>query len=161
MPDSPLRAVFDPNVLISARISPHGTPARLLRAAEEGAFELVVSEQVLEEVEDVLNRQKMRRYLPESDVPVYLDRLRAVSEVAEGAPSGAGCTPDQDDDYLIGLVGFVATRPSDRGAQCVLVSGDRHLLDLPDRIVRNNEGRVLARILPPAEFLEKLRLVGG
>lgn len=106
---------------------------------------------------DVLSRQKMRRYLPSSEVPVYLDRLRAATMVAEGAPSGAGSTSDRDDDYLVGLVGFLAM-PQD--VECRLVSGDRHLLGLPDRVVRDAEGGVLARILPPREFLEELGRAG-
>lgn len=44
-------------------------------AAEKGDFELVVSEHLLNEVQDVLERPKMRRYLPVEEVPDYLDRV--------------------------------------------------------------------------------------
>lgn len=118
---------------------------------------MVVSEHLLEEVRDVLSRQKMRRYFPSSEVPVYLDRLRAATMVAEGAPTGAGSTFDQDDDYLVGLVGFIAIS---RYAECRLVSGDRHLLNLPDLAVKDAEGKLLARILTPREFLEELERIG-
>lgn len=118
---------------------------------------MVVSEHLLEEVRDVLLRQKMRRYFPSSEVPVYLDRLRATVMVAEGAPSGAGSTSDRNDDYLVGLVGFIAIS---RDAEYRLVSGDRHLLDLPDLAVKDAEGGTLARVLTPREFLEELERAG-
>lgn len=38
-----MRAVLDPNVLVSALLSPTGTPARIVLAWAEGRFELVVS----------------------------------------------------------------------------------------------------------------------
>ncbi len=104
---------------------------------------------------DVLSRQKMRRYLPRSEVPVYLDRLRAVARIVEGAPTGAGSTSDRDDDYLVGLVGFLAM-PQDVESRL----WDRHLLGLLDRVVRDAEGGVLARILSPREFLEELERAG-
>lgn len=50
------RVVVDPNVLISARLSPGGTPARLLTAWMEGQFELVVSPALLVELTGVLDR---------------------------------------------------------------------------------------------------------
>lgn len=115
---------------------------------------MVVSEHLLEEVRDVLSRQKMRRYLPGSEVPVYLDRLRVVARVAEDAPSGAGSTSDRDDDYLVGLVGFIAIP---RDAECRLVSGDRHLLDLG--MISGSGTGVLAHVLTPREFLEELERV--
>lgn len=144
------RAVFDPNVLVSARVSPRGTPARLLEAAEEGRFELIVSNRVLEEVRDVLGRPKMRRYLPHEAVPVYLQRLRSTAALVADSMAGSvrGATTDPDDDYLVALVAFNSISH--------LVSGDRHLLGLPYRLVRDGEGRVLARVLTPREFLEEL-----
>lgn len=56
--------VLDPGVLISARISSGGAgaPAELLRAWLDGAFDLAVSEKLLDELERILQRQKFRRY---------------------------------------------------------------------------------------------------
>jgi predicted nucleic acid-binding protein len=45
-----VRAVVDPNLLISALLSREGSPARVLRAWLEGAFELIVSEDLLGEI---------------------------------------------------------------------------------------------------------------
>jgi predicted nucleic acid-binding protein len=46
----PVRAILDTNVLISALISPMGTPARLLVAAEQGSYELIVSDRLQDEI---------------------------------------------------------------------------------------------------------------
>lgn len=72
-----------------------------------------------------------------------------VRDPAEGVTRGA-VEADPDDEYLIGLVGTLG------GGDSYLLSVDRHLLDLPDRAVRDGEGRTLARILTPGEFLREI-----
>ncbi|MDQ4002150.1 MAG: PIN domain-containing protein [Actinomycetota bacterium] len=59
--DSRVRAVFDPNVLVSAAISPEGPPRELLHRWASGAFELVVSAEILFELQEVLTRPKFGR----------------------------------------------------------------------------------------------------
>jgi hypothetical protein len=55
-----LRAVLDPNVLISALLAPAGTPAAILRAWSAGAFELVASPLLLAELERALAYPNLR-----------------------------------------------------------------------------------------------------
>jgi len=45
-----LRAVLDPNVIISAALSPNGSPAAVLVAWLDGQFELVASQKLIEEL---------------------------------------------------------------------------------------------------------------
>ena len=47
-----MRAVLDPNVIISGLLSPSGNAARLLRAWERGEYELIVSVSLVAELED-------------------------------------------------------------------------------------------------------------
>ena len=132
----PARAILDTNVLISALISPRGTPARLLVAAEKGSYALIVSDRLLGEMEDVLRREKFRRYVTPRNVTDYLLRLRLASTRAtEGEV--VPFSPDAKDDYLFALA--LAS-----GAD-FLVSGDGHLLEMPP---------VLAPVpvLTPSEF---------
>lgn len=68
---------------------------------------------------------------------------------AESVVRGA-VQADPDDEYLVGLAGTLG------GGDSYLLSVDRHLLDLPDRAVKDGEGRNLARILTPGEFLREI-----
>ena len=67
------RATFDVNVLISGLISSHGVAARLLALARDGAFALQLSDAILDEMVEVLERDfdwskertaRARAYLP-------------------------------------------------------------------------------------------------
>jgi putative PIN family toxin of toxin-antitoxin system len=117
------RAVLDPNVLVSALISPGGPSARLVLELRAGAFELVTSPQLLKELDEVLHREKIRRYATRAAVAAYVEALRREGTLVEDpapAPEPLG------DEYLIALA---------RAARAqALVSGDPHLLRLRGRI---------------------------
>lgn len=51
-----MRVVLDPNVLVSAAISPAGPPRQILTAWTNERFDLIVSPAVLDELADVLAR---------------------------------------------------------------------------------------------------------
>lgn len=132
------RAVLDPGVLVSALITPTGTPAKLLLAARAGSFDLVASPLLLGELAAVLKREKFRRYADLEVVAAYLVLIRREAELApdpEGPPP-IRCA-DPDDDYLIALA---------HSQNAALISGDRHLLELAGKIP----------VFAPAEFLEVL-----
>jgi uncharacterized protein len=119
------RVVFDPNVLISARLSPHGTPGQLLAAWIDGQFELVVSPALLKELGGVLGRPKFRRWLTADEAEAFVNRLRTGATLVDD-PSTAppASTPDPGDDYLIALA-------RKANADC-LISGDSDLTGLVD-----------------------------
>jgi hypothetical protein len=133
-----VRAVVDANVLISAVLSSRGPSAKLLRATRDGAFELIVSERLLTEIERAFGYPKLRKRIPAEKAAAYLGWLRSHGTVAEDpvGPSPVS-SPDPDDDYLLALA-------IDRRA--FLVTGDQHLLSLRDELP----------IYPPAEFLRML-----
>ncbi len=110
---------------------------------------LIVSEHLMDEVQDVLARPKMRRYLPVEEVSVYLDRVWNASTIVEDPQSSAsfrGMVPaDPKEDYIPGL----AIRS---GAE-IIVSGDKHLLDLETK----TSSGIATPILTPREFLEQLK----
>ena len=120
------RAVLDPGVLVSALITPTGRPAKLLLAARAGSFELIVSPQLLDELEAVLRREKFRRYVALDGVNAYLDLLRRDAQLAADpeTPPPIRCT-DPNDDYLIALA---------HSQRAALVSGDSDLLELAEVI---------------------------
>lgn len=53
-------------MLVSAAISPRGVPRDLVFLWHEGAFVLVVSYELLLELQSVLLREKFRRYRPDT-----------------------------------------------------------------------------------------------
>lgn len=129
------RAVLDPGVFVSALISPDGSPAKLVAEAHEGGLELVTSPLLLGALEEVLGRQKFRRYADLETVRDFVALIRRAGlYVADPGGQPPLRSADSDDDYLIALA---------YAESAVLVSGDKHLLDLGGE----------APILAPADLL--------
>jgi len=117
-----MRAVLDVNVLVSALLSPTGTPARLLLAWREGRFELIVSPGLLLELARTLTHPKLRKRIEPQEAEAFVAWLtRSADLISDPDVPAPVRSVHRDDDYLIALA-------ADQDA--VLVSGDRHLLDL-------------------------------
>lgn len=134
-----MRAVLDPNVLISAVISPAGAPREILTAWTQGRCDVVVSPELLGELRDVLARPKFRRWVSDSAAVEYVDGLADAALLIDDPPAQPGLSPDPDDDYLITLARAA-------GAD-YLVSGDHHLTGLADPT---------PPVLTPREFRDRL-----
>jgi uncharacterized protein len=133
-----VRAVLDANVVISALLSPGGSPARALREWQQGAFELIVSPLLLAELERALTYPKLRRRIDPEEAEAFvawLGRTATIAPDPHGPPPMR--SPDPGDDYLIALA-------ADQGA--LLVSGDDHLLGLAGQLP----------VFSPADFLDLL-----
>lgn len=130
-----MRAVLDPNVIISAALSPGGSPGRLFRYWLEGAYDLVISPLLLDELERALGYSKLRDRVPANEAKELLELLSRAGLATEDPQSPPDVqSPDPDDDYLIALASI---------ARAVLVSGDKDLLGLSDQIP----------VYDPAEFV--------
>jgi putative PIN family toxin of toxin-antitoxin system len=116
------RVVLDSGVFVSALITPRGTAGKLAERLQDAEFELVVSPQLLAELEDVLLRDKFRRYADVEETRKFLAKVRHEATVA---PDPSEPPPfrsaDPKDDYLIALA---------YTQKALLVSGDSDLLDL-------------------------------
>lgn len=136
-----MRAVLDPNIIIAALLSPAGSPAAVLRAWVSGACELVVSPQLLAELERALGYPKLAERVSPVEVQELLGLLRHEADLRED-PSGPPPVRSSDpgDDYLIALAA---------ATQAVIVSGDRHLLDLDKEIPVYSAAAFLAAIGEP------------
>jgi hypothetical protein len=133
-----VRAVLDANVLISAILSPRGTPARLVLAWQAGAFDLVASPLLLAEVRRALAYPKLERLVPSADADAFVAWLGGAAELADDP---AGPPPVRSDDPGDGyLIALAATE------RALLVSGDVHLTSLAPRVP----------VRTPAEFLADL-----
>ena len=133
-----MRAVLDANVLISAELSPRGTPARLLLAWQAGAFELVVSPVLLTELRRALAYPKLARLVAPADADAFAAWLGRAAELAADPPGLPRVrSEDPADDYLIALAAAV---------RAVLVSGDGHLAVLAGRIPLRTPWEFLAEL---------------
>lgn len=133
---TPGRAVIDPNVLISALLSPSGRPAALVARGLAGDFEIVISEGVLAELHRALAYPKLRSRITDEQAAAFIDILGRTATRVEDPATSPGRSRDPGDDYLLALA---------EAAAAVLVTGDQDLLALSD-----------LPVFSPAAFLESL-----
>ena len=135
-----MRAVLDPNVLVSAVISPAGPPGSILLAWSLSQFELVISPKLLDELADVLARQKLQRWVSQARASEYLDALAEAATMIDDPPDPPKRSVDPDDDYLLALL--------DATDANYLVSGDPHVTSLAnDDVPVMTPNAFLARLL--------------
>ncbi len=134
-----MRVVLDTNVLASGLAFPGAPPGRLVAAWRAGAFDLVVSEFLLDEIARVLPMLSARAGFTASDVRDFIDILHALSVVtalSAEAIALARASGLRDPDDIPVLATLIAS-----GADC-LVTGDKDLLVLSAR----------SPIISPADF---------
>lgn len=136
------RFVFDTNVILSAALFFDSTPGQAFRLARELGV-LLVSPELVRELNDVLSRAKFERYVTRNEREKFLGLLLRETEYVEIVESIAICR-DPKDDLLLEI--------AVNGGASVLVSGDRDLQIL-------NPFRGIS-ILTPAEFLDQFSQVG-
>jgi putative PIN family toxin of toxin-antitoxin system len=118
-----LAVVPDTTVLVSAAISRQGNPYRILRAWQDGELSLIVCPHLLDELREVLLRERLRRFIAQEDALAFVEYLSSAGDVRPDPDTVVGLVPeDPEDDFLIALA-------REAGADYVL-SGDRHLTEL-------------------------------
>jgi len=121
-----VRAVLDPNVVISGVLSSRGAPAEVMRSLARGDFELIASQALLDELHRALAYPKLRLHISESDAA---DLVRWIADsgtvVVDPDTDPPVHSRDPDDDYLISLAS---------AHRAALVSGDKHVLGLAGEI---------------------------
>ncbi|HEV8603052.1 MAG TPA: putative toxin-antitoxin system toxin component, PIN family [Gaiellaceae bacterium] len=132
-----MRAVLDPNVLVSALLSRGGAPAQIASRWLAGEYELVVSELLLAELDRALAYPKIQKRVGPADAAEFVGILRQTAVLAPDPENVSPRSPDPGDDYLLALA---------EAERAVLVSGDQDLLGLADRYP----------IFAPREFLRTL-----
>lgn len=137
-----LRAVLDANVLVAGLISGRGAPAEALDRWRSGEFDLIVSDSLLAELVRVLGYAKIASRLEPGEAGLFVAGLRELGVwAADPQPGKQLVHDDPGDDYLVALA---------RAANVhVLVSGDSHLLELPD---------AQPPVVTPRVFVDRLAL---
>lgn len=133
----PRRVVIDPNVLVSAAITPRAASARIVPLLDAGVLIAVASPKLIDELSAVLSRPKFRRYLDLETVEAFVAEFRSLCDPHSDPEAVAGLSRDPKDDYLIALA-----QASQADA---LVSGDSdlHNLTIPG-----------LRVLTPRQLLD-------
>jgi uncharacterized protein len=137
-----MKAVLDSSVLVSAFLSPNGTPAALLARAREGAFSLCLSREILAESAAALLRKihRSRRESTLDEVAEFWVVLTLLAERIEGdLPEIRAVPADSKDDMVVATA--VAA-----GADYLVTGDRRHLLPLG-----TYQG---IQIITPREFLD-------
>jgi len=139
------RLVFDASAIVSALLFEHSVPARAFyHAIDRG--KILLSREVVEELNEVVRRKKFDRYLDREDRVLFLQALLREATLIEVTDPVQVCRDPKDDKYLsLAVAGQ---------ANCV-VTGDEDLLAL-------GSFRGI-RILTPSQFLASLteRTEGG
>jgi len=135
-----VKVVLDTNVLLSALMSPEGSPGRIVAAWVEAQFEVVFSPEQLEEIGRVLAYPKIRRILKWDDQQIeqFIRQLYVRADVIAINSTAVEVPQDRSDASI--LATLVAAEAD------LLVTGDGDLLELRDRYP----------IETPSEFVRRL-----
>ncbi|AEB11279.1 putative toxin-antitoxin system toxin component, PIN family [Marinithermus hydrothermalis] len=136
-----MRVVLDTNVYIAALLTPYGVPWRVLELWYEGQYELVISQPVFAELQEVLGRKKFaKRIDPLLSDALLEDLKRLATWVRLKAPANVSVRDPKDLMVLGTALG---------GKARFIVTGDEDML-----VLRSFRG---IRILTPKEALEVIR----
>ena len=93
-----LRVVLDPNVLVSALISPAGVPAQLIETILEADLGLIASPKWLAEADELAARPRFRRWFAQHDAEALVEHLWVVADIVSDPAPGPSYSRDPDDD---------------------------------------------------------------
>ncbi|PYU17491.1 MAG: putative toxin-antitoxin system toxin component, PIN family [Acidobacteria bacterium] len=131
-----MRRVFDTSVIVSALLLLDSKPRQALDLALQKG-KVLLSFPVLAELYEVLGRKRLRRYIDEEDVRIFLAALTREAQWVDVDVQIAACRDSKDNKFLELAVSGHATH---------IVTGDSDLLALdPFQGIQ---------ILPPHSFLE-------
>lgn len=134
-----MKVVLDVGQFVSAVIVPQGHPAQILTAWREGAFELVTSRPVLEDLRRVLSypRLRKRHQWTDEEIEFFVDTLVLAATVMTGQLEVDAVLEDQSDNKVVAC--------AMEGGADYIVASDEHLTKLGIPIVA------------PRRFIEILR----
>lgn len=136
-----MRVVIDSNIIVSALLNGRGDPARALDLWRRARFELVTSNEQLEELRRVTRYERVRPLINPAAAGVLINTLRTRAQVLAALPA-VDRSPDPGDNFLLAMV--------EAGQADYLVTGDKH-----DLLVLEHHGR--AKIINAHSFLAILR----
>ena len=137
-----MRVVLDTNIIVSAILSPAGTPARLIEAWLDERFILVSHALQLEELRDVTRRDKIRALIKPAVAGRLINQIALLADLPDSPPT-VERSRDPGDDFLLAIC---EAANADR-----LVTGDKN-----DLLVLETHGST--RVCTAAELAAELGL---
>lgn len=136
-------AVVDTNLFVSGLIIEKGYPFQLIEQLRKGAFVVITSSTVREELEEVLRRDKFTKFLTEQKIAAFLDMYDVSSlTVTPKIRLPVPVRDPKDEKILAAALG---------GKAEYLVTGDDDLLVLNGNLAIKN-----LKIITVKDFLELL-----
>lgn len=120
-----MKVVLDANVLVSAAIQAGPSYRIVARWLDDGALEVVICPALLAEVEDVLDRPRLRKRVDSGVAHLFIATIRRIADVVADPGSVIAETRDPDDDYVVALA-------REHGVDWI-VTGDKDLLEWEDQ----------------------------
>lgn len=144
---SKLKVVIDTNLLISAIIIPQTNPDKIIQAWEKDIFILLISQQLISELEDVISRKKFLNYHAafKERGEELIASLKAAAETVDPLPVTKLPVHSRDskDDYLLAA--------SLGGKADYLITGDEDLL-----VLSSNPELGKLKIVTVRQFLSEI-----
>ncbi len=144
-------SVFDTNIYLQATLSDKGAAFACWQLVENGEVRVFVTEVILAEIKDVLNRPKLRRKYPiltDEKVNEAVKAICSLAVIVEKIEDIYKFERDENDEVFINLALTVDAE--------FLVSRDNDLLDLAkDESFKMTYPKL--KVVNPAEFLQICR----
>ncbi len=150
-----IRVVFDCNTFLQAALNEESPAGSCYKLVEEGTIELFVSQEVLDEIEDVINRPQIRERfdtLTGERIESFLNSIKNLAVIVRKIPQVFSLPRDVDDEIYINLA-----------VKCeadYIVTRDKDLIDLMTNYdIESKKFRQKFRPLKIVQPLEFLRIV--
>lgn len=135
-----MRVILDTNVIVSGLAYPASQPGKIVAAWRSAAFEVVLSDCILDELTRVLPKLNHRLALTPAEIVDLVDSLALLADISEPAGVAHAQLRDPADQPILALL--LSTN-----ATC-LVTGDKDLLVLAHEF----------SVLSPAQFCSRYGL---
>lgn len=140
MRERELRIVLDTNTLISALIGRESNPAKVVEKLAAGDILNYISKQILEEVEDVMERPKIKKLTLRHEREFHLNFIKTLSVEIKTTKKINEIKEDPTDNRILECA--LAARAH------YIVTGDKHLL----KMSRYEKTKIVAA----KEFLDRI-----
>ena len=117
-----ISAVLDTNILASGALKPSSIPGQILKQWRDDKFELIISQHILSELEETLNKSYFRNILKTQDIDDFLELFLSEAILTLITTTIQGVATHPEDDLVL------ATAES--GKASFVVTGDHGLQNL-------------------------------